>query len=423
MTDKPGYRRPQEGTQPEYLHPAYQSTNRRSPSKPLVFLPHSLSEITGPTIGAERIKEQDNDLTAQHKGQPQGERIIVHGRVLDENGLPVPGILVEIWQANAAGRYNHDRDLHDAPLDPNFTGTGRTVTDADGWYQFQTIKPGAYPWGNHHNAWRPAHIHFSLFGPSILTRLVTQMYFPGDPLLAYDPIYNCVPDTRAKERLIASFDLEKPSLPMPSVIAGTSSCAAAKPRRWRNKMTLNATTSHTVGPYYHIGLTWLNRENLTVEHTLGERVAITGQVVDGNGDVVNDAMLEVWQANAAGKYDHPEDDQDKPLDPNFEGFGRVPVDAEGRFRFTTIKPGTVEGLKGTTQAPHLVVLVFARGLVKHLLTRIYFDGEPANVADPLLECVPADRRTTLLAKKDALGVYQWNVILQGTDAETVFFDY
>jgi protocatechuate 3,4-dioxygenase beta subunit len=131
MTDKPGYRRPQQGTQPEYLHPAYQSTNRRSPSKPLVFLPHSLSEITGPTIGAERVKEQDNDLTAQHKGEPLGERIIIHGRVLDEDGLPVPGILVEIWQANAAGRYNHDRDLHDAPLDPNFTGTGRTVTDAD----------------------------------------------------------------------------------------------------------------------------------------------------------------------------------------------------------------------------------------------------------------------------------------------------
>ena len=188
-------------------------------------------------------------------------------------------------------------------------------------------------------------------------------------------------------------------------------------------MTLNATTSHTVGPYYHIGLTWLNREDLTVTATLGERVAISGQVVDGNGDVVNDAMLEVWQANAVGKYAHPEDEQDKALDPNFEGFGRVPVDAEGRFRFTTIKPGSVPGLKGSTQAPHLVVLVFARGLVKHLLTRIYFEGEAANGDDPLLACVPAERRRTLVAKADASGVYQWNVILQGTDEETVFFDY
>eukprot|EP01133_Synstelium_polycarpum_P017152 gene17152-20428_t len=134
-------------------------------------------------------------------------------------------------------------------------------------------------------------------------------------------------------------------------------------------------------------------------------------------------MLEVWQANAAGKYDHPEDEQDKPVDPNFEGFGRVPVDAEGRFRFTTIKPGSVPGLKGTTQAPHLVVLVFARGLVKHLLTRIYFDGEAANGDDALLACVPQERRRTLIAKADAAGVYQWNVILQGTDEETVFFDY
>ena len=176
-------------------------------------------------------------------------------------------------------------------------------------------------------------------------------------------------------------------------------------------MTLNATTSHTVGPYYHIGLTWLNREDLTVSATLGERVAISGQVVDG------------WQANAAGKYAHPEDEQDKALDPNFEGFGRVPVDAEGRFRFTTVKPGSVPGLKGTTQAPHLVVLVFARGLVKHLLTRIYFDGEALNGDDPLLACVPAERRGTLIAQADAAGVYQWNVILQGTDKETVFFDY
>ncbi|AZC74281.1 Protocatechuate 3,4-dioxygenase alpha chain [Pseudomonas chlororaphis subsp. piscium] len=188
-------------------------------------------------------------------------------------------------------------------------------------------------------------------------------------------------------------------------------------------MTLTATTSHTVGPYYHIGLTWLNREDLTRAETLGERVAISGQVVDGNGDFVNDAMLEIWQANAVGKYDHPEDDQAKALDPNFQGFGRVPVDGEGRFRFTTIKPGSVPGLQGSTQAPHLVMLVFARGLVKHLLTRIYFDGEPANAADPLLARVPEERRATLLAKADAPGHYQWNVILQGTDAETVFFDY
>jgi protocatechuate 3,4-dioxygenase beta subunit len=147
------------------------------------------------------------DLTRQHAGEPLGERIIVTGRVVDEGGRPVPDTLVEVWQANAAGRYIHPRDQHPAPLDPNFTGAGHMVTDAEGCYRFVTIRPGAYPWRNHPNAWRPAHIHFSLLGASFLSRLVTQMYFPGDPLFPFDPIFNAVPDPAARERLIARFDL------------------------------------------------------------------------------------------------------------------------------------------------------------------------------------------------------------------------
>ena len=149
----------------------------------------------------------DNDLTRQHPGEPQGERIIVSGRVLDEDGRPVPHTLVELWQSNAAGRYRHARDTHPAPIDPNFTGAGRAITDTDGWYRFTTIKPGAYPWMNHPNAWRPAHLHFSLFGRSIATRLVTQMYFPSDPLCAYDPMFQSVRDPRAQQRLVSSLDL------------------------------------------------------------------------------------------------------------------------------------------------------------------------------------------------------------------------
>jgi protocatechuate 3,4-dioxygenase beta subunit len=158
------------------------------------------------------IGETDNDLTRQHQGEPQGERITVSGRVLDEDRRPVAGALVEMWQANAAGRYRHVKDDHPAPLDPNFTGAGRTITDADGCYQFTTIKPGAYPWRNHDNAWRPAHIHFSLFGTSFRTRLVTQMYFPGDPLMPHDPMLQSVRDDRARERLVSRFDfgLTKP---------------------------------------------------------------------------------------------------------------------------------------------------------------------------------------------------------------------
>jgi protocatechuate 3,4-dioxygenase beta subunit len=196
-----------QGTQPPLLYPYYRSTVRRAPSMPLVRLPERLSDLNVPVHGWWPIGETDNDLTRQHAEEPQGQRIIISGRVLDESGRPVPGALIEMWQANAAGRYHHLNDGHPAPLDPHFTGAGRTTTDGDGAYQFTTIKPGAYPWRNHDNAWRPAHIHFSLFGSTFLTRLVTQMYFPDDPLLPYDPMFQSVRDERARLRLVSRFDL------------------------------------------------------------------------------------------------------------------------------------------------------------------------------------------------------------------------
>jgi protocatechuate 3,4-dioxygenase beta subunit len=202
------YWRIAQNEQPPYDYPAYESTIKRHPARPLVLMPHSLSEVTGPVYGHGHVLPEDADLTRQHKNAPVGERIIVSGRVLDDSGRPVPHTLVEIWQANSAGRYSHQRDQHPAPLDPNFTGAGRAVTDHDGRYRFVSIKPGAYPWLNHPNAWRPAHIHFSVFGASFITRLVTQMYFPGDPLFPFDPIYNSVPDPKARERLVARFDLD-----------------------------------------------------------------------------------------------------------------------------------------------------------------------------------------------------------------------
>jgi protocatechuate 3,4-dioxygenase, beta subunit len=202
------YSRTGNNADPPYLSPDYVATRSRAPSRPLVIIPQTLSEVTGPVYGHSDVTAEEADLTVQHEGEPLGERIIVKGRVLDERGRPVPNTLVEIWQCNAAGRYIHVVDQHPAPLDPNFTGAGRVVTDDHGSYQFTTIKPGAYPWRNHPNAWRPAHIHFSLFGPSFLTRLVTQMYFPGDPLFPFDPIFNSVTDARARERMICRFDLE-----------------------------------------------------------------------------------------------------------------------------------------------------------------------------------------------------------------------
>jgi len=196
------------GTQPERRYDAYRSTILRNPRKPLIQIPQTLSEITGPLFGHNPIGENDHDLTCHFAGEPQGQRMHLSGRVLDEDGRPVRNTLVEIWQANAAGRYNHVVDQHPAPLDPNFIGGGRTMTDENGVYRFVTIRPGSYPWQNHYNAWRPAHIHFSLFGPSFLTRLITQMYFPGDPLFPFDPIFQSIPDEGARQRLISSFDLE-----------------------------------------------------------------------------------------------------------------------------------------------------------------------------------------------------------------------
>jgi protocatechuate 3,4-dioxygenase beta subunit len=204
----PGYLRPPARTQPAYVEPLYVSTLKRGPRETPILVPHTISEITGPVFGWSDIKPTDYDLTRQHEGEPMGERIVVTGRVVDEFGQPVKHTLVEIWQANAAGRYLHKVDQHHAPLDPNFTGCGRTITDADGYYRFVTIKPGAYPWKNHANAWRPQHIHFSLFGPSFCTRLVTQMYFPGDPLLERDPMFLSIPDEGARRRLISNFDWE-----------------------------------------------------------------------------------------------------------------------------------------------------------------------------------------------------------------------
>ena len=187
----------------------YKSTALRHPKEPLVFLPQSVTEVTGPRLGDERVAAGDDDLTAQHEGEPIGERITVSGRVLDTEGKPLRETLVEVWQANAAGRYRHSWDRWPAELDPNFSGAGRCVTDGEGRYRFTTVKPGPYPWGNHYNAWRPSHIHFSLLGRAFAQRLVTQMYFPGDPLFAFDPIFNSVRDASVRERMISRFSIEQ----------------------------------------------------------------------------------------------------------------------------------------------------------------------------------------------------------------------
>ena len=206
LLQPPGYVPVPEGTNPPLNSPGYKSTGLRAPAQQPIVLPHRLTEVTGPLLTGP-VNPGDDDLTIGANGEAVGQRIVVFGRVLDSDGRAIPDTLVEIWQANAAGRYAHRWDNWPAPLDPNFTGGGRTLTDAHGNYSFTTIKPGAYPWGNHHNAWRPAHIHFSLFGRAFTQRLVTQMYFPDDPLFAQDPIYNSAPE-ESRHRMVSTFDLD-----------------------------------------------------------------------------------------------------------------------------------------------------------------------------------------------------------------------
>lgn len=417
-----GYRRPPPGTQPEYLYPPYSATLKRAPAHPLVLLPHSLSEVTGPAFGPGDIGPNDSDLTAQHAGEPLGERILVTGRVVDENGRAVPHTLIEIWQANAAGRYRHQGDRNDAPLDPNFTGYGRAVTDADGWYRFVTVKPGPYPWGDGGKHWRPAHVHFSLLGPSFARRLVTEMYFPGDPLLPFDPIFNSIPDEKARSRLVCAFDWEH-TIPgralgfrFDLVLRGR----AATP--WSDDVQLIPTPNQTVGPYFHLGLAGLFQSEIAPPGVAGERLIVMGRVIDGDNRPVPDAMIEVWQADASGRYAHPEDRRGRPVDARFRGFGRVPADPDGVFRFSTVKPGAVPGSEDQLQAPHLLVSVFVRGLLKHLVTRMYLPDEGGNAQDPILALVQPARRATLVATSTRdVGVLEWNIVLQG-EGETVFFD-
>jgi protocatechuate 3,4-dioxygenase, beta subunit len=206
MTSPRPYSAPAPGSQPAYLHPDYKSTIGRAPKRALYKLPQTLSEVTGPSFDTSWYGGEHADMTRFEGGEAQGQRIILAGRVLDEDGRPVPKTLLEIWQCNSAGRYRHERDQHDAPLDPHFRGVGQVVTNDKGEYRVLTIRPGAYPWRNTYNAWRAAHIHFSIFGPAFATRIVTQMYFPGDPLIPADPIINSVPDQKARESMVCGYD-------------------------------------------------------------------------------------------------------------------------------------------------------------------------------------------------------------------------
>ncbi len=371
------------------------------------MLPQRLSELTGPAFGSGDVSPGDSDLTQQHEGEPLGERIIVSGRVLGADGRPVRSALIEIWQANAAGRYRHHVDQHPAPLDPNFTGGGRVLTDDEGRYRFITIKPGAYPWRNHDNAWRPAHIHLSVFGRAFSERLVTQMYFPGDPLFAYDPIYQSVRDPAARERMISTFNLAETRARVGARLQLRRRARRRPGDAAGARVSLPRTPSQTVGPFFEFGL---RTKPLLVAADAPGAITIAGQLLDGAGAPVPDGLVEIWQADADGIYGS-----------GHACWGRCQTAPDGGFQFTTVKPGAVRDPDGGVEAPHVSVLGFARGLLKPVLTRIYFpDEEAANAADPVLAALDADQRATLIATPEAAGAYRFDIRLQG-DGQTVFF--
>ena len=336
---------PPDPVMPRLDFPPYRSSLLRHPTKELRHADPEGVELVAPVFGHSDVDALEADLTVQATGEPLGERITVAGRVLDSDGRPVRHQLVEIWQANAAGRYVHKGDQHPAPIDPAFTGAGRCLTGDDGEYLFTTIKPGPYPWRNHHNAWRPAHIHFSLFGTDFTQRLITQMYFPGDPLFALDPIYQSITDQGARDRLVATYDHEQSSarvvdgLPLghrshrePCHPLGAGGSA----------VTLAPTPGQTIGPFFHYALPFDHDRELVPPGAPG-RCGCTATCGMRAGVGLPDALLEIRQADADGVV--PEVEGSLRRDGTaFTGWGRSHTDPNGHYWFSTREPGaTAEG--------------------------------------------------------------------------------
>lgn len=397
-------------TNPPYLFPPYIASRLRSPMHAPVELPEALlADFPGPRFDRIPIKADDHDLNHQHEGLPIGQRIILFGKVLDRDGVPVPRTLVEIWQANGAGRYADETDAAFLPLDPNFTGSGRCLTDEEGNYRFFTLRPAAYP-GERGGLYRPSHIHASVFGEDMRSRLITQCYFPDDPLLERDPILQAIPDPRGLHRLTAKFRGEMTELNGEDsalayewniVLRGRSSSSHGKAAVDDELEAMSA--SQTIGPLYGFALMFPGSDVACPTDSPDERVRIVGRVLDGAGEPVAfpEVMVEIWDG---------------------EQFARTRTDEAGAFTATLRRPRERQEPGGLPQAPCFNVAIFARGLLKQVVTRLYLaENEEANARDAVLQCVDPARRRTLVYPETSEGL-ELVVHLQGEE-EAVFFDF
>ena len=434
---------------PAALTPQYKTSVLRSPQYPLLALDNTISEMTGPRFGHNKIGPLDNDLIRNFAktGDAIGQRIIVYGRVLDENARPVPGALVEFWQANAGGRYRHKKETYLAAIDPNFGGCGRAITDEDGRYWFRTIKPGAYPVAERRQRLAPGAYPLLALRPCLRPAPDHPDVFRGrsDDLAMPDRLDDCgqggdrPAHRRARPQRHAAHGRARLQVRHRAARAPLDHVREPDGGElmFQTLTTLKESPSQTAGPYIHIGATpnWVEITGVWDEdlglvlvdpETKGERILVKGRIFDGSGHPIKDALVEIWQADADGLYNSPEEKRGK-ADPHFVGWGRQPTDGTtGEYRFETIKPGRVPYKDGRPMAPHITFWIVARGINIGLHTRLYFgDEEAANAECPVLARIEHKvRLATLIAarsEENGMPTYTFDIHLQG-DKETVFFD-
>lgn len=390
---------------PPYYFPDYRITEHRSPRDNVVILPDWYRSLPGPSWSRIPVGPSEDNLNEQRSGQPLGQRLILFGKLLDPEGCPVPGALIELWQANGAGRYDDPADPAFFPLDPNFVGSGRCVTDDEGNYRFLTIRPAAYP-GKRGGLYRPSHIHLSIFAEDLCSRLVTQCYFPDDPLLSRDPIVNAIGEAGIRQ-LTASFvgEMTEPNgedsaLAYRYDIILRGSRQAANSNGFTVAPPVAMSPSQTIGPLYGFALMFPGSQ-VGADPDDPRATTVSGTIYDGQGEPVPwpDAMIEVWHGDQ---------------------FARARTDTDGRYSVTLLRP-VFRPHGEREEAPHFEVTIFARGLLKQAQTRMYFpDEKHYNATDPVLQQVDPSLRRRLLATEDGSG-HTFNIHLQGPD-ETVFFE-